>query len=125
MALTNPVLTVGSTNDTLHITAVADADKIALQVEQVSYVAPPLKGTLEVFPVPVKESLTITFRDIREASIENISLIDLNGKVLYDHTIPVLSGSKTVVDMQRFPPGIYLLRVRGKDACRYIKVIRN
>ncbi|MFO7934082.1 MAG: two-component regulator propeller domain-containing protein [Bacteroidales bacterium] len=126
MALTNPVVTVGSTNDSIHITAVADADKIAIEVEKVSNIESTLKGDLKVYPVPVREKLTVNLGDHNGImDIEQISLIDLNGKVLYDHTIPVLNGSKTVVNMQKFPPGIYLLRVRGKDACRHIKVIKN
>jgi len=126
MALTNPVVTVGSTNDTMHITAVADADKIAMEVETVSNIEAMLKSDLKAYPVPVRENLTLNFGNtFRAPDIESISIIDLHGKIRYENRSTVLNSRDVVIDMRHFMPGVYLLRIQGKEGCHYMKVVKN
>ncbi|MGM0529492.1 MAG: two-component regulator propeller domain-containing protein, partial [Bacteroidota bacterium] len=126
MNLSNPVLEIESNNDTLGIAAVAGVEDIVIQAEVISDVETILENNLKVYPVPVNNYLTVSYDgDKPYNNIENIRIIGLNGNILYENNTPLFKGSDIEIDLGHFAPGIYLLRIQGKDACRYIKIIKK
>jgi ligand-binding sensor domain-containing protein len=126
MNISNPHLEIGDSNDTLEIAAVAGAGDISIQVEVVSNTERILKSALKVYPVPAKEWLTIDFGDDNpELNVETISIIDLNGKIVYKWDSPVWIGSQTEIDVSHFKTGIYFLRIQRNDTCLYLQIIKN
>ncbi|MEE4213743.1 MAG: T9SS type A sorting domain-containing protein, partial [Bacteroidales bacterium] len=126
MNSSNPLLEVGAESDSIHIDAVAGIETIDIQVEVISYIETITGAKLKVYPVPVKDKLTISFmNDISSGRIEKIKIIDLNGHILHEQPITAMDGSDIVLDMSHYAPGIYLLRIDGKNSSRYIKIIKN
>lgn len=121
----NPVLPLSSTNDTVYIIALAGTDRIRVEIEMISNIETLLKSDLKVYPIPVTDQLVIEpGNDKVRMNIEAISIIDLSGKLLYNNKPAVWSGSY-IIDMSRYMPGMYLLRIQSKDDLQYIKVIKN
>jgi hypothetical protein len=126
MSTSNPVLEIEGENDSLHINAVAGVETIDIQVEVISDVEIILENNLKVYPVPVNERLTISFmNELPHGLIENIKIIGLNGHVHYEQNKPSPGGSDIVLDMSRYTPGIYLLRIQSRDAQYSVKIIRE
>ncbi|MGM0667274.1 MAG: choice-of-anchor D domain-containing protein, partial [Bacteroidota bacterium] len=122
----NPLLEISSTNDTILVSAVAGAGIIGIEAEEITGIESLPENNLRAYPVPVSDHLTLTIgKDNPDLNVEYIKIIDLNGKVLYEQHIPALAGSDIVVDMSRYAPGIYLLRIDGKNSSRFIKIIKN
>ena len=126
MNSSNPLLEVGAESDSIHIDAVAGIETIDIQVEVISYIETITGAKLKVYPVPVKEMLTISFmNDISPGCIKNIKIIDLNGHVLYEQLKPGLGGTDLYIDMSRFSPGIYLLKINMGENSYNTKIIKN
>ncbi|MEA1887635.1 MAG: T9SS type A sorting domain-containing protein [Bacteroidota bacterium] len=126
MNLSNPVLEIESNNDTLGIAAVAGVEDIVLQVEVISNVETILERNLKVYPVPVNNYLTISYDgDKPYNNIERIRIIGINGNVLYENDTPLFKGSDIKIDLSGYAPGMYLLRIQGKDACHFVNLIKN
>ncbi|MCP4312453.1 MAG: T9SS type A sorting domain-containing protein [Bacteroidetes bacterium] len=74
-----------------------------------------LYNQIEIFPNPAKNKLTIT--NTRNTILH---LYNLNGKLVY--TAKCLNSS-TVLNVESFVPGLYLLKLEGKEAVKFGKVL--
>jgi hypothetical protein len=79
-----------------------------------------------VFPVPVKDKLTIVFSltDLSKATLE---FYDLFGKVVFgEYYVPAVSGNQEVIiDMSRFNTGYYILKIsQGSRQLAIKKVVK-
>ena len=72
---------------------------------------------LVVYPNPVSNQLTLQGERLR-----HISLISLTGATVFDSDI---AGNGMVIDMTRFPQGIYLLRVCTDEGIKMEKVVKR
>ncbi|MBN2861522.1 MAG: T9SS type A sorting domain-containing protein [Bacteroidales bacterium] len=126
MNLANPVLKIENNNDSLGIDAIAGIEDIKIHVGIVSNIESLLTNDLKVYPVPAKYQLIIEsgFLDAYP-DIEAISIIDLSGKVLYNDISPFIYNSRKVIDISRFLPGMYLLKIQVKRSCYLIKIIKK
>jgi ligand-binding sensor domain-containing protein len=126
MNSSNPLLEVGGDNDSIHIDAVAGVETIDIQVEVISNIEKIHKASLKVYPVPVKEILTISLmNDPSPGRIESIKIIGLDGRVLYEQNKAVSCGSDIYIDMGLFRPGIYLLQIKTGENLYKLKIIKN
>ncbi|MFO7852004.1 MAG: two-component regulator propeller domain-containing protein [Bacteroidota bacterium] len=122
----NPALNVSDTQDTLLVTAVAGQEYIGIETEIISSVAEILMNEISVYPVPVKDNLSISFdKDINQSLVESIKIINLNGKVLYDHSSAINGASIITIDMSRFDPGIYILDIKVGEKNPTVKIIKE
>lgn len=67
---------------------------------------------ITLFPVPVKDNLTIVF-DLVDLSRMKLELVDLFGKKIYEeYYIPPAQGNQEVIiDMSHFKTGYYILKI--------------
>jgi uncharacterized delta-60 repeat protein len=77
---------------------------------------------VEVFPQPVKETLTI------DASTGDgmyvATIYDLSGKTYFENNLKV-ENHRAEIDVSHTPPGFYVLRVSGRGKTSLVKYIRS
>lgn len=81
-------------------------------------------GLLEsrVYPVPVKETLTVEIGERMLGSQVHLTLFDISGQIIADiMTMEV----KVEIDFNPFPKGAYLLIVSTSDLRESYKIIKN
>jgi hypothetical protein len=71
-----------------------------------------------LYPNPTTDVLYFKYKNISEEDIREISIYNLNGRLLYQ-TMQYQQG----VDVSDFANGTYLVRVRLKDAQFYKKIV--
>ncbi|AWA30031.1 T9SS C-terminal target domain-containing protein [Flavobacterium magnum] len=77
---------------------------------------------LLAYPNPVRNNLTLKNADDRDGSL-TYSLSDITGKVLLS---PAAFSGETLVAMQQYPPGIYLITICGSDKkIKTFKIIKK
>ncbi len=79
-------------------------------------------AALEVYPNPVNSTLTIA--NINIDGNATISLVDLQGKVVYNNTVSNLNGNFQI-DMSNFENGVYFVRVTTDNTNQEIKVVKQ
>ena len=122
----NPSLNISNTGDTLLVTATAGQEYIGIETEIISSIEDILFNNLFVYPVPVKDNLSISYnKAYNEILVESIKIFSLNGKLLYDHAA-INSGTSTItIDMSRFNPGIYIMDIKAGEKNRTLKIIKE
>jgi hypothetical protein len=77
----------------------------------------------KVFPVPAKGYLNFSFNSATQGKAE-ISITDLSGRTVKKEPVQVINGANTMrIDLNGIRPGMYLLRMTGKDNSRVSKII--
>ncbi len=69
----------------------------------------------EVFPNPAS-----AFFIVESNITEQISIYDIQGKLILNHKC---TTEKTTINTQNFAPGIYIVKLQGKDSSHYKKII--
>jgi len=77
---------------------------------------------LEVYPNPVNSTLTIANFNI--SGYATITLVDLQGKVVYTNNVSDLTGNFQI-DMSNYESGIYVVRVTTENTNQEIKVVKQ
>jgi parallel beta-helix repeat protein len=77
-----------------------------------------LNATVNVFPNPVNDKLTIE----QSGSLVNISIYDTNGQLLYHKNV---NAASTTIDMAHFKQGIYFLKIAGQNETIVKKLIKQ
>ena len=75
----------------------------------------PNEKILAIYPNPVKDFLHIKNQNYK---IENISIYDLSGKIIY-------SGKSTVINLQNFPTSTYILYIKTEEGYHHFKIIKK
>ena len=75
----------------------------------------PNEKILAIYPNPVKDFLYIKNQNYK---IENISIYDLSGKIIY-------SGKSTVINLQNFPTSTYILYIKTEEGYHHFKIIKK
>ncbi len=76
----------------------------------------------KVFPNPASRHLTLQFG--QEMSIAVISLINIQGQIVFQNVLQeVSSGEETVISVGQLPKGVYFLKVRDQRFTEVIKII--
>ncbi|MGM0572186.1 MAG: choice-of-anchor J domain-containing protein [Bacteroidota bacterium] len=70
----------------------------------------PFSDKLNTYPNPVNEQLNIFF----DGAMSEVHVVDLSGKVLYQHTLSGTS-SETVIDVSTLKPGTYIVYVVSEE----------
>ena len=70
-----------------------------------------------VYPNPVSDQLTLQCEGLR-----HVSLISITGATVFDSDI---TGDEFVIDMERMPQGLYLLRVCTDEGVKVEKVVKR
>ena len=79
-------------------------------------------SSLEVYPNPVADVLTIANLDVNGNA--TISLLDLQGKVVYSKTISDVNGNYEL-DLSRFENGIYVVEVTSELDSQKVRVVKH
>jgi hypothetical protein len=73
--------------------------------------------TINIYPNPCSSYVYIS-----PTNSEKITLLDVNGRIL-NEIIP--DNETTMIDMRSFRPGVYFLRITGKNGIVYHKIIKT
>lgn len=80
-----------------------------------------IENSIQVYPIPTNNHLNIDF-SYQNSSNYTIEVIDMNGTTLYFHK----SDQKlTVLSLEGFPTGYYLLKIKKDEIVRTISIIKN
>ena len=84
-----------------------------------------LASTMNIYPNPFSNQLTIDFvSDVNEENIR-ISIYDLTGKVVLQTQTDVVEGSNKIpMDVRSLPKGTYLVRFDNENDRQYAKIIK-
>lgn len=84
-----------------------------------------LASSMNIYPNPFSNQLTIDFvSDVNEENIR-ISIYDLTGKVLLQTQTDVVEGSNKIpMDVSTLPKGTYLVRFDNENDSQYAKIIK-
>lgn len=78
-------------------------------------------NSIQVYPIPTNNYLNIDFGNLNP-STHFVEVIDLNGTVLYSSK----SDKKiTVLNLEAFPTGYYILKIKNDEAVRTISIIKD
>lgn len=84
---------------------------------------PIIDQALKVYPNPARQSIHVSLNDTQDQSW-NISIIDLQGKVIESQQVQVQSGGgKTQFPVSGFASGMYIIRAQNGTQILYQKVI--
>ena len=73
--------------------------------------------SIEVYPNPVSDRLTINAKDLRQ-----VSLTTLTGTKVYES---IVHGDSMIINMEHLPQGLYLLSILTDNGTRTIKVVKQ
>jgi len=76
---------------------------------------------VRIFPNPTGNVLTVDLGN--SENVERISLIDLQGKVMYESS--TINNNVVKIDMTQFSNGFYMLQVQGKEINNVFKVLKQ
>ena len=98
-------------------------DVIEEEIEETDLEA--LASSLNIYPNPFSNQLTIDFvSDVNEENIR-ISIYDLTGKVVLQTQTDVVEGSNKIpMDVSALPKGTYLVRFDNENDSQYAKIIK-
>jgi len=78
-----------------------------------------------IFPNPVKESLTVSFKDL-DIGIYKIQLFDDLGKLVFKTESEIKQDSKMVsIDLSQFAAGNYFLRIANSQLDKTVKIFKT
>jgi hypothetical protein len=77
----------------------------------------------KVFPVPARSYVNVSFNS-SGAGKAQVTIIDLSGRTLRTEAIQIIDGFNNMrLDLNGIMPGIYFLRMTGKDHSQVSKII--
>jgi len=76
---------------------------------------------IRIFPNPTSNILTVDLGN--SENVERITLIDLQGKVMYESL--TINNNVVKIDMTQFSNGFYMLQVQGKEISNVFKVLKQ
>jgi len=77
----------------------------------------------KVFPVPAKGYLNFSFSSATQGKAD-VLITDLSGRTVKKEPVQVINGANNMrIDLNGIRPGMYLLRMAGKDNSRVSKII--
>jgi subtilisin-like proprotein convertase family protein len=76
---------------------------------------------IRIFPNPTGNMLTVDLGNSK--NIERITLVDLQGKVIYESI--AINNNVVKIDMTQFSNGFYMLQVQGKEINNVFKVLKQ
>ncbi len=76
---------------------------------------------VRIYPNPTSDMVTIDLADV--STIDKITLIDLQGKILYQNKS--INTNIVKIDLSQFGNGFYMLQVQGKDINNVFKVLKQ
>lgn len=76
---------------------------------------------VRIYPNPTSDMVTVDLADV--STIDKITLIDLQGKVLYQNKS--INTNIVKIDLSQFGNGFYMLQVQGKDINNVFKVLKQ
>lgn len=77
-------------------------------------------GSVQIYPNPVNESLTIEMSGGTGSNSFAVKIFDITGRPVYNG---VMNASKMQIDTRAFVKGTYILELEGADGARVIKKI--
>src|SRR4029079_4389116 len=93
---TNPIVTEGFQQNNVVLTSIIET---------------PLTSSIKVYPNPFTNSFTVEFKnDLVEPSLKVTDALGRNVSIQ-----PNIINSKSIIDMQNMPSGIYMLTVLQRD----------
>jgi hypothetical protein len=81
-------------------------------------------GKITIYPNPVNEILHLKV-EMNTASDFELGFFNLAGSILYSEDFSDIQNADLELDVRRYPPGIYFLRVRSGKSKQVLKVIVN
>jgi hypothetical protein len=83
----------------------------------------PSSSELKVFPNPADDSFTIRFGAL-ETGLVTIRLFDLNGRIMLEQKVAVISGENRIrQDVRSVPAGLYLLVIGNSSASTFTRIV--
>jgi len=79
-------------------------------------------STLEVYPNPVANVLTIA--NLNVDGVATISLLNIQGKVVYTNTVSNVNGNYEL-DLSKFENGIYVVEVTSELTTQNVRVVKH
>jgi subtilisin-like proprotein convertase family protein len=76
---------------------------------------------VRIFPNPTSNVLTVDLGNLE--NVERITLVDLQGKVMYESL--AINNNLVKIDMTQFSNGFYMLQVQGKEINNVFKVLKQ
>ena len=76
---------------------------------------------VRIFPNPTSNMLMVDLGNLE--NIERITLVDLQGKVIYESF--AVNSNIVKIDMTQFSNGFYMLQVQGKEINNVFKVLKQ
>lgn len=87
-------------------------------------IAGALKEEISIFPNPVRDNINIYFpKDVLGQLTEEI--FDISGKIVYKNIIEVTDSGIQSVNLPRFLPGLYTLRITSPAYSKTIKFVKH
>jgi hypothetical protein len=82
-----------------------------------------LLNSMNIFPNPVKDELTVTFGDQTSMSLLTINMRDIQGRNVY--TSSSITGGKAVINISNFSNGIYVIEATNGVSSIQRKVVKQ
>ena len=73
---------------------------------------------VKIYPNPASDQITINYKE--NALLQKIELYNVLGRLIED--FPVQSPTSTTLSVDKFPAGLYLLKLNGKHQKKTIRV---
>ncbi len=81
---------------------------------------------IEIIPNPVSDIFTININQTSGLQIEEITLIDITGRVLMAFTLPDISNQyQGSYSIAQYPPGLYFLQFKSGNLKRLEKIVKH
>jgi len=75
---------------------------------------------IKIYPNPTTDQLTINYTEV--AALRNVEVYNLLGRLV--ERFPVQSTTRTILSLENFSAGMYLVKVNGKEFSKTLRVKR-
>ena len=80
------------------------------------------RNKVEVFPNPATEEIRVRMRTGAHGEPYTVTLFDMQGRVVLEQSS---SDAETIINIEAFEPGIYTVRVLGRNVYRSVKLVKS
>lgn len=80
-----------------------------------------LSDDIMIYPNPVIDNLYIEINN-QKVSKPHVKILDMHGQVVCNKTVPDLNNK---IDVSRFPPGLYIVRIVSEDLILNKKIVKQ
>jgi hypothetical protein len=80
---------------------------------------------LEAWPNPTSEQITISANHLDAEYRTQLSLVNVIGEIVYADSITTSSDFKETLDLNKFPKGIYFLKIQNGTKESVLKVVKQ